>query len=128
MDTIANMMAALKNAGAMEKETVTVHTNKTITAMLQVLKKFGYIIDVKLVDGSFPQATVTLAYDEQGKHMIQHLKRLSKPSRRWYVKYHEIPHVRYGKGFCIVSTSNGIMVGDEARSRKLGGELICEVY
>ena len=79
-------------------------------------------------DGKFPAVKVHLKYTEDRKSLVQSIKRISKPGCRVYVGRDEIPWVKSGFGTVILSTSQGIMSGQEARRLGLGGEVICEVW
>ena len=89
----------------------------------------GYIKDYKINDDSY-RSTILIElkyYGSKKDSVIKVLERVSKPSRRVYVKKDEIPRVRGGLGISVVSTSKGIMTGNNARNQKLGGEFICKV-
>ena len=97
--------------------------------ILDVLKQEGYIADYKLLldsnkKGSF---SVDLKYSN-GLPVIKEIKRVSKPGRRVYVRATSIPKIRNGLGLSIVSTSIGIMTDNDARSKNVGGEIICKVF
>jgi small subunit ribosomal protein S8 len=76
----------------------------------------------------FDELKLTLKYKENGDSVITSIQRISKPSRRVYVTKDELPRVLNGMGIAIVSTSEGLMTNKEAGKRKIGGELICEIY
>jgi serine kinase of HPr protein (carbohydrate metabolism regulator) len=92
-----------------------------------ILKEEGYIEDYAVSDGPIAVAEVSLKYYHNDP-VIRNISRESKPGRRVYVKHHAIPEVLGGLGLCIISTSHGVMSGKDARTQKLGGELICTVY
>ncbi|MDD3480808.1 MAG: 30S ribosomal protein S8 [Patescibacteria group bacterium] len=123
-DPISDMLTRIRNAYAVGKESTEVGTSKVKVAILSILKEKGYIKDYKEADGNI---TVTLSYDND-KPKASSLVRVSKPGRRVYVKSDEIPTVLSGEGITIVSTSKGIITGEEAKKNKLGGELIAKVY
>jgi small subunit ribosomal protein S8 len=93
-----------------------------------ILAKSGYVSGVKVgKNGAFQ--VLELGIDGSGvRRPLQKLMRVSKPGRRVYAKRDEIPHVLSGRGIVIVSTSSGLMTGQEARQKGLGGELICKVW
>jgi small subunit ribosomal protein S8 len=93
------------------------------------LKDEGYIEDYRVVEEK-PQIKIeiVLKYDEKKRPVIAGIKRVSKPGRRIYRGYKELPRVLDGMGIAIISTSQGIMTDHEARKRRLGGEVICEIW
>ena len=107
---------------------------KTIQGIIQdkiskLLKEEGYISDVKVSgDGSDKKIEIDLKYSENGSPVLAGLNRLSKPGRRLYVGSDSLPRNNGGLGTVVVSTSRGLLPDSEARKRKLGGELICEVW
>lgn len=86
-------------------------------------------IDTVSVDGEKTSKTLTLTLsgDRSNAHITE-ISRISRPGARRYVGSREIPHVKRGRGMVIVSTSKGLMTGEEARQQAIGGELVCEVY
>jgi small subunit ribosomal protein S8 len=93
------------------------------------MKAEGYIaaFNVQAVDG-LPELRVELKYDDDGKPAVTGLRRESRPGLRRYCGFADIPRVLNGLGAAIISTSQGVMSGKEARQRKLGGEIICTVW
>ncbi len=127
-DPIADLLIRIKNALRVRKKTVTVPYSKIKIAILKILRDTELIDNFKVVGENKKQLVINLKYDEVGEPLIEELKRISKPGRRVYLGYKELKPLRGGFGFRIVSTSRGIMTDIEARRRKLGGEIICEVY
>ncbi len=128
MDPIANMLASINNAQKISKDTVSVPYSRLKSNILKKLKQEQYIKDFKTVNSKDQKVIkIDLLY-VNGKYKISHLKRISKPSLRRYVNHKQIPHVLSGIGEVIISTSQGILTGREAKNKRLGGELICEVY
>lgn len=124
-DPIADLLTRLRNAARARKNIVRVPHSKMKMAICEVLKDKGYIMEVKATgEGVAKELMIEIADNKQDLH----LKSVSKPGQRIYVKYQEIPRVLNGLGLAIVSTSKGIMSGDEARKQKLGGEYLCEIY
>ena len=126
MDVIADMLTRIRNAliaGHTSCEVVPV--SKTKIAILEVLKRQGYIEDFVVQDRAI---VVNFKFDKNGKPVISGLKRVSKPSRRIYVPAKEVPWVLNGLGIAVISTSKGMMSDAEARAKKLGGEVVCEVW
>jgi len=127
-DPIADMLSRIRNAMAVRKANVGVPYSQLKEDIARNLVKNGFLYDVK-VDGSGKDKELQiLINDEMDAAKITNIKRLSRPGQRHYVKSAAIPKVMRGRGLVIISTSKGIMSGEEARAQKLGGELICEVY
>jgi small subunit ribosomal protein S8 len=124
VDPISDMLTRIRNAYAVEKETVCVSGSKLKEAVLEILKANGYVEDFQK-EGN--EVCITLKY-EDSKPAAECIERVSKPGRRIYVKKDEIPTVLSGRGITVISTSKGIMTGDDAKKENLGGELICKVY
>lgn len=127
-DPIADMLTRIRNAVAVRKQTVFLpHSNakESIARLLQQNK----FIDTVASDGTGVDKKLVLTiFDDDSNPKITEIVRLSKPGRRQYVKASNIPVVKRGRGLVIISTSNGVMTGDEARKQGVGGELICKVY
>lgn len=128
-DPIADMLTRIRNATASGHHEVVLPHSQTKEAVAKVLAASGYLAAVKVAqDGHRRQLTLTLPADRLGGPTISSLKRLSRPGRRLYVKTTKIPTIKYGRGLVIISTSQGLMSGQDAKAKALGGELICEVY
>lgn len=128
-DPIADMLTRIRNALKAERETVDIPCSTIKTDIAKVLKSEGYIKNYKVLpDERQGVIKVVLKYDEEGASVIQDLKRVSKPSRRVYSGYDEIPEILNGFGITIVSTSKGLMSDSHARKMRLGGEIICSVW
>ena len=99
--------------------------------LCKLLKKRGYISDFKRFkekDKAFKSLHIDLRYFDNNLSAIAHLQRVSKPGVRFYSSWQDLPISKGGKGFLIVSTSQGIMDSKDARKRHLGGEVWCEVF
>ena len=127
-DPIADMLARIKNANAMRHETVVVPTSKTKTAILNVLKNEGFIVDFTVSSDVKSVTTITLKYTENNQRLIKGLKRISKPSLHVYTSAEELPKVLNGLGVAIISTSQGIMTDKQARKLNIGGEVLAYVW
>jgi small subunit ribosomal protein S8 len=127
IDPISDMLTRIRNATmALQPATVVPHS-KMKESIAGILKKEGYIAEFT-VEGKIPK-TLKLKLKYQGKKgVIEGLRRVSKPGLRNYVAADEIPRVRGGLGTAIVSTSQGIMSGQQARKNNIGGELLCFVW
>lgn len=124
-DPIADLLTRLRNAARVRKNLVHVPYSKLKKSVCDVLKEKGFVLEVTPSgDGIAKELMIQLPENRSEVHM----KSISKPGQRIYVKAHEIPRVLNGLGLAIVSTPKGVMSGDEARKQKLGGEYICEVY
>jgi small subunit ribosomal protein S8 len=128
-DPIADLLARIKNALMRKKKFTTAPYSKMKIAILKILKEKGLIENIKLKgEGVKKDLVIYLKYDDNGEPFIEDLIRVSKPGRRIYAGYRDLRPLRKGFAFRIVSTNRGIMTDEEARKRKLGGEIICEVY
>ncbi len=124
-DPIADLLTRLRNAARARKTLVHIPYSKMKDAICGVLKTKGYIMSFQKVgDGVTKELLVELPENRQDLH----LKSMSKPGQRIYVKTTQIPRVLSGMGLAILSTPKGVMSGDDARKQKLGGEYLCEIY
>lgn len=125
-DPIADMLTRVRNAGAAQKADVLVPFSKLKWEIARILKDEGYISDMEKVQDVFPMIKITLKYDNK-KSAISKITRVSKPGRRVYRNYKDLPVVLNRLGIAIVSTSKGIFTNKKARQMKIGGEILCEV-
>lgn len=127
-DPVADMLTRVRNAISVRKNEVSMPHSKLKQAVAEVLKTRNYFDAVK-ASGEGKEKTLTITINEPMQNArISSIKMLSTPGRRMYIGAKEIPTVKYGRGLVIISTSKGMMTGDEAKKASLGGELICEVY
>ncbi|MCA9736160.1 MAG: 30S ribosomal protein S8 [Gemmatimonadetes bacterium] len=127
-DPIADMLTRVRNAGSAGQRWTDMPTSKQKTEMARLLKEGHFIHDFKVLDdGRFGVLRVYLKYHD-GKPVIRHLERVSKPGRRRYVGAAEIPRVRNGLGMAILSTSRGLLSDRAARAEGVGGELMALVW
>lgn len=127
-DPIADMLVRMKNASMRRHPTVDIPYSKMKEKILEILLREGYIARYEVI-GEIPQKYIRVYLKYKGKTpVIQDVKRVSKPGRRYYVNKEEIPRVLGGLGIAILSTSKGIMTDKEARLLGVGGELICMVW
>jgi small subunit ribosomal protein S8 len=127
MDPISDMLARIRNAQRALLPTVEMPHSKIKESIAGILKKEGYVADVA-VEGKLPKV-IKLKLKYQGrKSVIEGLLRVSRPGLRRYVGATEIPRVRGGLGVAVVSTPEGVMTGNAARKKNLGGELLCYVW
>lgn len=128
-DPISDMLTRIRNASTVRKGTVEMPLSKIKFAIGKILEAEGYVEKAEVVEvAKKPTLRVTLKYTADRAPAITNLKRVSTPGRRIYAKALELPRVRSGKGIAIISTSNGMMTNAEARKRRLGGEIICEIF
>lgn len=123
-DPVADMLVRIKNAQAVKKSSVGFPSSKLKAAILEVLKDEGYIREFTVNDEKKSWTTVELKYYE-GVPVIEELKRVSRPGLRIYKGSKDLPLVKDGLGVAIVSTCQGVMTASKARSRNLGGEILC---
>lgn len=128
-DTIGDLIIRLKNAGAVGKATVSVPHSKLRKAVLDKLVQAGYIASATEKGKQVQEKTleVTLSY-EDGTPRISGVKRISKPGRRLYTKVTDINPVKFGKGHMILSTPAGILTGEEAKEKQVGGEQLFIIW
>ncbi|MFO0870168.1 MAG: 30S ribosomal protein S8 [Pirellulales bacterium] len=128
-DPISDMLTRIRNAVAIERPYVDIPASKVKRGLADVLKREGYIWDWKEVpEEPVPQLRIELKYGPSGERVIQHLKRVSTPGRRVYRRSKELRPVLNGLGITIISTSHGVVSDREARTKNLGGEVLCEVW
>ena len=127
-DQIADLITRIRNAILVGKREVSVPTSKLKVAVAEGLKKAHFIEDVKVVAGK-PRGTLIVTINAEGQNAkITEISKVSKPGRRVYAGADELPKVKSGRGIVLVSTSKGIMSGEEARRSRLGGEILIKVY
>lgn len=129
MDNIANMLTIIRNGSAVKKETVIVSYSKIKAGILDILEREKFIKKAEIKGKKNKKVIeITLAYDNKGNSSIQHIQKISKPSKRIYFPFKKIHPVQYGKGLWVISTPKGIISDKDARKEKVGGEIICEVW
>ena len=130
-DPISDMLARIRNAALARHEQMHMPASKLKRSIAEILKAEGYVADVREDEvGELKHQTLTivLKYGNDKRAAFHGLKRVSRPGRRVYVRHDQIPRVLSGLGVSILSTSQGLMTDREARKRKVGGELLCEVW
>ena len=128
-DPIADMITRIRNAQMRTLSTVNIPNSKFRARILSVLKEEGFISDYKFLSDTKNKGSlvVNLKYSN-GLAVIKEIRRVSKPGRRIYTKADSIPKIQSGLGIAIVSTSMGVMSDNDARSKNIGGEIICRVF
>lgn len=129
-DPIADMLSRIRNAALARHEVAHIPASKMKKSIAELLEREGYVSSVREEEGPDKRKTlaVTLKYGDSHQAAFRGLRRVSKPGRRVYVGYEGIPRVLNGLGVSILSTSQGLMTDRDARHKKLGGELLCEVW
>ena len=138
-DPIADMLTGIRNASAIKKYEVVLPMSKVKYEIAKLLEREGLIQKTEIIKGNFgedkkikgsvfDQLKIVLRYKKSGKSAITSLKRISKPGLRIYVSKDELPRVLNNLGIAIISTSGGLMTNKEANRKRVGGEVICEIY
>jgi small subunit ribosomal protein S8 len=126
-DPIADFLTRIRNAQHAHRETVDSPSSTVKVKIAKILQSEGFIADVReRTEGVKKYVTLTLKY-ENHEPKIHSIKRVSKPGLRIYRQSNELPRVLSDLGIAIISTSAGIMTNKDARRRKLGGEVLCEI-
>ena len=129
IDPVGDMITRIRNAQLRALNNVTIPSSKFRAKILDILKQEGYIANYKISSDSKKKESflVDLKYSN-GLPVIKEIKRVSKPGRRIYAKAGSIAKIQIGLGLAIVSTSMGIMSDNDARTKNIGGEIICRVF
>jgi small subunit ribosomal protein S8 len=145
-DSLADMLTRIRNANRIERQVVDMPATRLKANVAEVLKAEGFILEYQVGDlvttddgvtelqalqGPIGPKTVLrifLKYGPEGEKVIRHLERASRPGRRLYRRYTQLPPVLDGLGIAILSTSKGVMSDRRARTERLGGELLCTVW
>ncbi len=130
-DPIADMLTRLRNANTAFHDEVVMPSSKLKEALAGILQREGYIAGYSIeADGPRPgsQLKIALKYSPERKRTISGLRRVSKPGLRVYSKAETVPRVLGGMGIAILSTNQGLMTDREARERRVGGEILCQVW
>jgi Ribosomal protein S8 len=126
-DPISDMLTRIRNANRALLPNIDMPHSKMKESIAGILKREGYIIDFS-VEGKMPKLLKMKLKYQGRKSVIEGLRRISTPGLRRYVGSTEIPRVKGGLGVSVVSTSEGLMTGTQARKKNIGGELICYVW
>lgn len=127
-DPIADMLTRIRNAINVRKNEISLPHSNVKEAVAKLLKDSNFVDAVSVEDARIGKTLTIRINDMSNNARITEITRLSKPGRRYYVKSADIPTVKQGRGVVIVSTSRGMMTGEQAKAAKIGGELICKVY
>jgi small subunit ribosomal protein S8 len=130
-DPIADMLTRLRNANTAFHDDVVMPTSKLKEALAGILQREGYISGFAVEQDDTrprPRLRIVLKYTPDRKRTIMGIRRISKPGLRVYSKADTVPRVLGGMGIAILSTNQGLMTDREARERKVGGEVLCQVW
>ena len=128
-DPVADLIARVRNALSARHEKTDVPSSRFKVELARILKDEGYIKNFKVLDDrGVGLLRLYLKYDDAGNPVIHGLARSSKPGRRYYAKKDGLPEVLGGLGVAIVSTSQGLLSGTDAKKRGVGGEVVCTVW
>ena len=131
-DPIADLLTRIRNAAAAQHHDVTIPSSKLGHEIARILSEQGYIEAYEVHDPEpgrpGQELTITLKYTPARKPVITGLQRVSRPGQRTYVDHAHIPRVQGGMGTAIISTSQGVMTGHEARIAGVGGEVVAQVW
>lgn len=127
-DPISDMLTRIRNAIQVRKHSVKMPHSNVKEAVARLLKDSGFIDQVEVEDATVGKTLIVIINGENQNARITEIARISKPGRRYYVRSGEIPTVKRGRGIVIISTSKGMMTGEEAKKQGIGGEIICRVY
>ncbi|MDP2731344.1 MAG: 30S ribosomal protein S8 [Dehalococcoidales bacterium] len=127
-DPIADMLTQIRNAAMVRYDVVLIPASRMKLAITKILKEEGFVGEYEVLrDKAHRTIKIYLKYDERKQPLFSGLERVSKPSLRVYVAQKEIPRIAGGLGIAILSTSKGVMTGQQAWRRRIGGELLCYV-
>lgn len=128
-DPIADLLTRVRNGARAKLQSVTAPHSRIKVEILKILQAEGYIKGYEITtEGKFPAIRIDLRYDSRRKAVISHIARVSKPGLRIYKPCDQLRPVRSGLATRIITTSQGLMTDREARRRKIGGEILCEVW
>ncbi|MBQ6510733.1 30S ribosomal protein S8 [Candidatus Saccharibacteria bacterium] len=127
-DQVADFITRIRNAIMVGKTEIRVPTSKLKLAVAEGLKAAKFIEDVK-IEAAKPRDILHVVINKEGENAkINEISKVSKPGRRVYTSANEIPKVKSGRGIVLISTSKGVMSGQEAKKQRLGGEILVKVY
>ena len=128
-DLISDSLTRIRNASMRRLDVTTLLHSKSVEAVVSILQDKGYVDSFNVIeDGVKKTINVVLKYDEDGKTVINEMKRVSKPGRRVYKPASDIKRFKNGYGTIVVSTSKGVLPNDKAFELGIGGEVLCTVW
>lgn len=127
-DQIADLITRIRNAILVNKNEISIPASKLKIAILEGLKRTNFIADYKIIE-STPRNSIQVVINQANETpRINEITKVSKPGRRVYAGVDELPKVKSGRGIILISTSKGVMTGDEAKAARLGGEILVKVW
>lgn len=127
-DQIADLITRIRNAIMVNKNEISVPASKLKLAVLEGLKRTNFIADFNVIE-AIPRNSIHVVINENNEApRINEITKVSKPGRRVYAGVNELPKVKSGRGIILISTSKGVMTGDEAKKARLGGEILVKVW
>ena len=127
-DPIADMLTRIRNAARAQHEQTSIPSSNLKRQLAEILKQEGFIDDYSIDSNAQQNLTIFLKYGRDRRSAFVGMRRASRPGRRFYVGHKDIPRVQNGMGVAILSTSAGIMTDRDARDKRVGGEVLCEVW
>ncbi len=128
-DPIADMLCRINNSIRVQFNRVDIPASKLKTNIARVMKEEGFIQNYKIIkDKKQGILRIYLKYDKNRTNAIMGMKRISKPSRRVYLKSRDIKPFLNGMGVSVISTSGGVMTDASARNENMGGEILCQIW
>jgi len=127
-DPVSDMLTRIRNAIIAKHDRTQMPASKLKLSIAKILKQEGYIDEYSIEGDERPSLTIHLKYSNDRSSAIVGLKRTSCPGRRVYVGHAQLPRVLNGMGVSIISTSRGLLTDKDARTQRLGGEVLCEVW
>lgn len=127
-DPVGDMLTRIRNAALAHKKNVELPSSKLKVAVAKLLVKEGYLASADEEKGKYGNMLKLVITYEGKEPLLTGIKRVSKPGLRWYINKKKIPVVMGGAGVAIISTPHGVMSGKDAKTKGVGGELLCEVW
>jgi small subunit ribosomal protein S8 len=128
-DPIADFLTRVRNSSNSRNRRAVMPSSKTKVALAKILAEEGFISGYSVTgDDARPNLIIGMKYADKGQPVITGIERVSRPGRRMYTGFRNIPLVRSGLGINIVSTPKGVMSGTQARRERVGGEIMCNVW
>ena len=129
-DPIADMLTRIRNAVHQRHQRVDIPASRFKAEIARILEQEGYIMGFKLVEPGEERPVIRLAlkYGPRGENVISGLERVSRPGRRVYLGRDDVPKVMGGLGTAILTTSHGVMTGQQAIKAGVGGEVLCNIW
>lgn len=128
-DPIADMLTRVRNANSAFHDTVSMPSSRLKASIAEILKREGYIADFTVDDDTVgKKLNIVLKYSPSRERSIVGIRRISRPGLRVYAKADNLPEVLGGLGIAIVSTSQGLLTGQQARAKGVGGEVLAYVW